>query len=267
MIDFFNINVLGVEPKTWEQHPTLKGLFWGRHNKESGEAAPSEKGEYKGLSFAITKNTPKGQTPTMRLKGSLGTYYNNGKPIARTLTIDELRTTIDNLGEEFEIMPTLATLRSIELSIDIELPTTVKHFLNHVVGTFTRNKHEERFNEKGYHGFSFDKTQYRQKGYDRGLHLDLDTNKLLRFEVPVTRMQFLNDCEIRVLSDLCDHEKLAKVVTILLEKATDLIVIDTWNFDEYPLKLRERIKSWINPLYWTQLVRNRNKKKRAFWKA
>lgn len=208
---------------------------------------------YKTLTFKIKGNNS-------RFEGSLHKYMYDGKNW-QDFSLSEIQATIQELSEKFEFDPQKAIINFIEIGVNIPLEYDPDQIINCLVlhGAMPFKQLPIKRETKG-NGRISEKDQFTIKIYNKSLQNGLPTH-LLRFEIKVTRMKFLERYGIigLTLADLTKPELYPKFKTMLLDILAGIVI---YNPDIAPDKLttfndRRLFEVGRFAGYWQQLDRRR----------
>ena len=256
MIDGLKIHSLPVLPENIEKNHILD--FPLSNVSTSGELLNrTQVAKYKSLDFLIRNKEFNGMPHRyIGLKGSPHKYDQEGKNFLDFSFLD-IRRVVNEWTELFDFAPQKATINFIEIGINVPVdvdPTTL-------IKSFVIYKHKS-FEPLKTTGTGFGRIccmeQFQIKVYNKSLQNDLPYY-LLRFEIKVTRMQFLKQFGIYrlTLADLKRHDLYPKFLKMLLE-VFDHILIYNPNLDIGSIKDRKNRELVIEgkyPEYWQNLAR------------
>lgn len=197
----------------------------------------------------------------MIMRGSLHKYFNNGFHNWNDFTFPQFNKVLQLINDECRIEINQGTIHNIEFGVNVELPMPVAEFLNSIVSYKGLNVGREFFKGTG-NMVRFELDQYELKIYDKGLQycnkkefkeLGLDKRNILRFEIKVTRMQYLKRRGINIASfnDLTNQHNVEMLRDLVLNTFDELLVYDE-SVLNLPLKRSERdlLTQGKNPNFW-----------------
>ena len=249
MIDFVKLDITNnLDTVSRKEIPFFRSI-----DENTGECKTRRTGTYENLKLTIRKEK------YLTLEGSLHKFYNNGDHNYNDYGFQEIVTTIHRLRDELGIDPLESIIQNIEFGVNINVPFNPTDFLKNQIINFRgqpRDRHSP--NGKGLL-IQFPRTSYLIKVYDKGAQYNQDDN-ILRFEIKTKRMAFVKSTGLRTLNDLLDHEKLKKLVPLLVKAFDEILIYDP--ADESTLS-REDLSLYlhgINETFWSELKPVRSKK-------
>jgi hypothetical protein len=167
----------------------------------------------------------------------------------------------------FDIEPENTELHSLEIGVNIKTPYPVLRLLNNLVSY--KGKAFTPINERNLRmGFICCLTDYEVKIYDKGKQAGTPNENLLRLEIKVRKMRFLNDYGFKTLEDLTNVKKAYSAKQIIINILNAIIWTDN-NVNKKLFSNRE-MKQWLkfeNPKTWQTLTGKDNlKNARNRWK-
>ena len=198
MIDGVKIDVPNLHPDKWRANNLLD--FYTLANTTTGELKDgTEIAHYKGLTFVITASKAYLNRVYCSLRGSLHKYFNNGKSNANDFSHSDLVGVIYDLFTKFGIDPNTAVLRNLEFGVNIYTSISAKSLINNLVAL-----HSDAFTEFKVNGSKIGKgigkQRYKLKVYDKGKQENLTIQNLVRVEIAVKKMHYLNPYDIVTVS-------------------------------------------------------------------
>ncbi|KPM50019.1 hypothetical protein [Jiulongibacter sediminis] len=202
--------------------------------------------EFKSLVF-INKPPPKNCTS---LRGSLHKYYNKGIHNHDDFYFQQVCDTIDDLSKRFNLNLHKCHLNNLEFGVNLKLNDDVSKLLLSLISYRGSIFNEIREDNISY--FQCRKSQYIVKIYNKGLQYQLKDN-VLRFEVKVTRMQFLKSrgIPISTLHDLKNKKIITELGNLLVEIFSQIVFAPV-DVDFSLMSKKEKILFFelSNPHYW-----------------
>ena len=211
--------------------------------------------QIRGLNIALK---PSINGSNFLIKGSLHKWHNIGEDNSNQFTFIDVQTAVSSLCFVFDIEPENIELHGLEIGVNIKLPYHVWRLLNNLVSykgkAFTPiNKHNLRL------GFICCFTDYEVKIYDKGKQAGTGNEHLLRLEVKVRKMRFLNDYGFKTLEDLTNVNKAFAAKEIIINVLNGIIWTDN-SVNKKGFSGRE-MKQWLkyeNPKTWQGLQGKEN---------
>jgi hypothetical protein len=257
MYDFHKVEILNMPINAILKNPYLKII--GEHDGKSFEVDESKVlGSYLGIpKFCKVQNNR-----YIDMQFSFHKLFNGGDHNYNDFTITDFFLVLKDLTDKFEINPFQAILHNIEFGVNITLPIKVETFLNAFINFKGKDYDRETFNRNGLL-LRFNAGQYEVKIYDKGKQYGLGEN-ILRFEIKVTKMQFLRSkgINIRNYSDLLNPLIIEKLSNLLLNVFNQIVIYDTSiNINKIKNK-RDKMKLLLgkNPLEWLEIQNSNNYK-------
>ena len=248
--------------KLWENDLRLD--FRVLKDCRSKEEFGSKRAVYRGLKFIIE---PLGKA---KVKGSIHTFFNDGRNNATRFTFDDFENAVSQLSE-FGVKPDTAILRGFEIGLNLDTTACKidnKTFLDSILYCKGAERSDMMINEKPGFGYKFLTTNTTYKYYDKSEHAKIKTSDLLRIETRFDRMRAVENYGLNTLSDLLDKEKLSKLIFDKYLKPIDETIFFEWDLikstRKIPIKYKSKFKDLRNPAWWIKddrcrKERNRNK--------
>ncbi|MGY0426400.1 MAG: hypothetical protein ACWIPI_06175, partial [Polaribacter sp.] len=249
MIDGVKIDVPNINANEWLNNHLLD--FYTYTNTKTGELLDGTLiAKYRGLKFFITQSVKYHNKTYCSVRGSLHKYFNKGKHNANDFTIKDLQSIVTELQQKFNIEPTTAILRNVEFGVNIHTPVTANEILKNLV-CYGNYPFVILKIESITLGKVVKKQQSNLKIYDKGLQYDLPTKNLLRFELAVKKMAYLNSYGIKTLSDLANKDKTKPLGSLLLSYWEDIIYYDKKvNWKQLTPFERKKLLYYATPRNW-----------------
>ncbi len=189
--------------------------FYTATNVQTGEIKEHKLiAKYNGLTFIITASRKHDNIRHCQVQGSLHKYFNNGEHNANDFTFADLQTILEDLKNKFQVIPEKAILRNLEFGVNIKAPITVKELLKNIVAY--GNSSFASLKIQGIKvGKWIEKQQYKIKVYDKGKQYKRKTKNLVRIEISVNKMRFLESYGIINLSSLKNHSTVFNLGVLL----------------------------------------------------
>lgn len=251
MIDGVKIVCKGIDPEMWLNNPALH--FHSKVDCKTGEILDEPiHAVYRGLRFIIAPSIlPDNNGYALTVRGSLATFYNEGKNNAFDFNRDMLKATINELHTSFGIDPETAKITAFEFGANIKPHQSVKNILKglraYQYDTFSGLKMDGVFN-----GYQIKRQNTTFKAYDKGLHTSTPETNLLRFEFGFNFSKAFNKYGITVLNDLLDINKLHAIKPLLLNVWQNSIFYDIgMNWRLMNNKQRQKMLFYLDGVNWT----------------
>lgn len=247
MIDGVKILVSSLVAEKWLNNAYLQ--FTARVNMRTGEIGNTLTAKYNGLLFTI-KNDENGKVLNGFVSGSLHKYFNEGKHNANTFTFENLQNVVNDLRQKFGINPETAILKNLEFGVNINTPESVRVLLNSFVA-YENRMFIPILNGNKLTGWELKRQQYRIKIYDKGKQFNL-SDKIMRIEYAVKKMEYLKKYGIKTLQDCTDIGKL-KPLGVLLVSFWDKVIFCDENriqWDKMSYKKRAMLNEYRIPIKW-----------------
>lgn len=231
-------------------------------NEHTGEQVDDvRRASFRGMNMELK---PAATGYRLTINGSLHKYYNGGNHNANEFPFTDLQYAVNSLSAAIGIEPANMELHGIEIGINVPLPFTPLRVLNNAV--CYKNKPfrpiHKRNKRKGLICCLYD---YDVKLYDKAEQSGIDCGYLLRIEVKVNKMRYLQGYGLATLEDLIALSKIYPLVQVLTHVLDSIIWTDS-EVDLHRMNNREQ-KQWLylsNPTSWEgmnkyQLRENRKK--------
>ena len=203
---------------------------------------------YKNLKFTLHDS---GRT---EIAGSLHKYFNDGAHNWNDFTRVDLWDVIHELCQWLKIAPTQAELKNVEFGVNVVVPFGAQAFLSDLVA-YKNTAFEKVAVRKGGAAYQVPVTDYYVKCYDKGSQYNRGEN-LLRFEVKVRKMRYLEGAGIRTLQDLLTAQKLAVLGDLLFKAWESVAVREPLPLGELTAKEQGIAEAVNSPHLFQQLTRN-----------
>lgn len=193
-----------------------------------------------------------------KLKGSYHKHAQGGTN-HKDFTFSDIQGVIEELVNTFQFDPKEAHLNFIEVGVNIEVSTDPTSLIKNFISYKQKEFEPMQVTGAGY-GRQCRMQQFTIKAYNKSLQYGLPFH-LLRFEVKVTRMEFLKQYGIDQLTmdDLKRPEVYSKLLKMLLD-VLDRILLFNSDIDTDSIqnpKDRELVLQGRFPEYWNELPRQR----------
>lgn len=260
MIDGVKIVCKGIDPERWFDSLLLS--FHSKMNVRTGDILDEPiYAFHRGLRFIIAPSKlSENNGYAMNVRGSLATFYNNGQNNAFDFNIEMLKTTIDELKNEFGIDPETSQITAFEFGANIQPNQQVKNILKglraYQYDTFSGLKMDGVFN-----GYQIKRQNNTFKAYDKGLQTSTPEKNLLRLEYSFNFSKAFSKYGIVVLNDLLNTDKLNAIKSLLSSIWQNAIFYDTgMNWRLMNNKQREKMLYYLDAVNWTNFNRSQRQK-------
>lgn len=242
MIDFISATCNGLQPSVWESNPLLD--FKSTLSRKTGEIAKKRVAECDGMKFIISENN------ICHIKGSLHKFYNKDNTNHNDFSYNDLAKTLSYLNLNFSINLETTILHSIEIGVNLLLDNVPYAIINSAICHKTKPFNLIDKNDK-LMGKSCSYQNYEVKIYDKSRQQDISGKHILRVEVKIKRMDIVEHCGVKTLSDLLDKQRLVLLGEFLLCRLDEVVFFD-FNHKAQHLPKIERLKwkQYSNPNYW-----------------
>lgn len=254
MIDGVKIDVPSMNANEWLNNRLLD--FYAYTNTKTGELYDGTLvATYKGLKFFITQSVKYPTKVYCSVRGSLHKYFNKGKHNANDFTIEDLQNIIIELQQKFNIDPATAILRNVEFGVNLHTPITASELLKNLV-SYGSYPFVTLKIESVTLGKVVKKQQANLKIYDKGLQCNLPAKNLVRFELAVKKMAYLNSYGITTLANLSEKDKIKPLGSLLLSYWDDIIYYDKKvNWKQLTPFERKKLLYYATPRNWEDFDR------------
>lgn len=227
-------------------------------NEVTGEIRFPKYAKYLNLDFKIS------ESKRIEITGSLHKYWKGDN--YSDFTFNGLCDCIADLSCKFNFDGHNATLHNLEFGVNVSPLFNPFEFCKRVIAYKNESFSKFRTNGKNkiHIGFEATQQQYSLKIYDKGKQYEKIEN-ILRYEVKVSKMQYLKSVGVSVLSDLLDIEKITALGTILNETFAELIICEDVTTSELSMNENRIFAMCSNPKEWEKFNRKeRFKRKKQF---
>lgn len=181
--------------------------------------------KYNSLTFTITASRKYENVNYCQVQGSLHKYFNQGEHNANDFTFKDLQDVLTDLNTKFKIKPSKSILRNLEFGVNILSPIPVKEILKNIVA-YGNNSFATLKIEGVTVGKWIEKQQYRIKVYDKGKQYKRKTKNLVRIEISVNKMMYLEKYHISKLECLENINTIKNLGHLLTDFWNDTIYYD-----------------------------------------
>jgi len=248
MIDFIQILNLNVEVELILNNDLLD--FPTKVIEKTGELMINQNKSttYKGLIFTIT---PFG---TIKIKGSLHKYFNNGEHNYNDFTYSDLINVIIDFCEKFLINPLTTKLNNLEFGVNIRIPYNPNFIIDNLI--HYQGIHFNRITRAGQNFAECVLQRYYLKIYNKGLQYNQE-NYILRIEIKTRKSEHLKQFNVKYLSDVLIYDNLFLMGNCLVNTFNHIVY---WNHginpDIFPEKQRDLLIKGQSIFYWKDLKQN-----------
>ncbi|MCR9062620.1 MAG: hypothetical protein NXI00_01575 [Cytophagales bacterium] len=244
MIDFVNFWVNdGTTRESILIHPELD--FNSVINHSTGEIK-YHMAKYKNLEFIVTSSA-------MKVKGSLHYYFNGGQHNYNDFSISNLYEVLKDLENRFGIDYFNARLRSFEFGVNIRPRRGTEEILNSLL-CYKYDPFIKMDLPSPSNGKTCKKSNYVVKVYDKSLQNKLwDDRNILRIELKVLKMCYVNTDMIFMLSDLLKYEKLNSLRGRLIRMIQNFLILEEVRVNNLSFEQNELLLKSQNPRFWQNL--------------
>ena len=250
MIDGVKIKAQSIKAAQWLDHEGLD--FALSVSNKTGEILKGKPllAECDGLTFRMTPTQKDPNEYSYHVLGSLSKYHNKGTNNKQDFSLSDVADVVKDL-EKYHIDPSVSYLETVELGVNVVLPYPCKRVFDALVTMPLKPFAELRF-EKMNIGKRCDFQEYEVKVYDKGKATKGKESNLLRVELRVKKMQYLERTGVKTLSDLTDKTKVAKMAQLLLKSVGNVIMcdFDFQKLDTLTPSVKENVLKWTNPKMW-----------------
>lgn len=252
MIDGFKCTCVGLDADLWKHNKLLD--FALTVSERTGEVSQRKEAKVNGVTFAISPT--KSGVLSCSLAGSLHKYKNGGVQNWDDFHITEMRDTLDELADTYNIKLDNALLHRVEVGVNIPLNYKPQRIIKSAI--CHKGEPFKSISKKGeFLGVICEHTDYDIKLYDKSYQQRIsDVGYILRFEIKFKRVRMLAACGIYSLSDLKKRECLENVLPILISKLKEIVFFDFYaDTDGLTDKQKLRWERFSNIHYWESLNR------------
>jgi len=258
MIDFIKFQLVNFSSEQLEANPYLE--FKTLVSTETGDVSRFKQAYYKSLKFTIIQPFDDVKdTSVITVEGSLHKFWNNGEHNFNDFGEKGILEVLQELEEKFGITPDNCILKQLELGLNINPPPTYStktildscflHRTKPFKSIFVRDEGEYI---QAYHQQYIVKIYNKRKHYvSKGYEINTE---ILRFELKITRMRYLQRYGIRSLWDLINIFDFAQCL-YLVRKEWDKVLF----YDSEALKNNKYDSLYSNPNYWRNLKNSKLK--------
>lgn len=220
-------------------------------NEQTGEIMQGTRiARHNGLTFRVY-NPDNPNTNYNELLGSLHKYHNGGTENANDFSFNEVVSAVKDLALNYHINPETSQLKSLEIGVNVALPFPVSRVLKACICyNGTRFQQLDRNGLK--RGLLCNKYEYEIKLYDKSNEAPAGIKNLLRFELRVRRMRYLQAYGIKFLADITNPDKVVTLGNLLTQMCTEILMCDVKRIPKEQLTIVKQLKlaNWLNPDNW-----------------
>jgi hypothetical protein len=264
LIDGVKMKVLNLNSNIWHGCQTLE--FAVSVSSRTGEVFTNKPqlAERNGLTFKIVPPVNPSDAETCYVLGSLHKFKNHGLHNANDFTLTDIRQVVLDLAE-LHVKPLSTILENIEFGVNIELPYTCSDVLNAMISMSNRQFVELKFSGVP-NGKRLSRSRFEFKIYDKGKLQTGQSSNLLRVELRVKEMRFLNKTVVN-LNDLTDKNRLLALGKILINQLQKVVMYGhaLTEIDKKTPHLQIKLYQWTNANWWSSLNNSdRYREQKAF---
>lgn len=265
MIDGVKIKCIGTIVNDWLNNPLL--IFCSKVDITTGEILTKNRiAFYRGLSFHIVPSTVS-DTEHLFIKGSLATFYNQGKNNAFNYDVAMLAETINELETVFNIKPKQAIIQAFEFGANIapkqSTKTIIKGLRAYQSYNFSGLKMDSVFN-----GLQLKRQDTNFKIYDKGLQTAKPETNTLRIEYALHFNKVTSKHGFKVLADFLSVDKLNALKLLLLEVWANTIFYDKgMKWRNMTQKQKEKMLYYLDATNWPKFTKMQRKRAKDNFKV
>lgn len=263
MLDGINIVCHALDPRKWFESPELLGVdgFPLEVMESTGVILEKpRKAKYKGLTFSVSPSKSGGVR--CWVDGSIHKYKNDGLYNYDRFAFTDIRNVVAEMQKCFCIDPSKAYLHGLEIGVNLgyssnsQVIRVIKSAIVHKDKAYSwppRSRINGKMCSRG---------EYEVKIYHKGNESGIE-KPILRLEVKVLKMRFLDAYGLETLADLLNTGKVYALVEVLFDALKHTVFIDPYaelNF----LNQRERLvlETFRQPERWAGLDREKRRGRR-----
>ncbi len=190
--------------------------FKSDYSHRTSEVYPVKVAKYKGLKFTIIGKY-------LKIEGSLHKFKNNGKQNHDDFTYSDLVKVINELEELLQIDCSLVSLENVEFGVNLLMEWESSLILQHLISYSTTEFRNAAIKSGTYKTAILD--DFQPKVYDKAVQYSLLYN-LLRLEIHVNKMRYVQSTGIKTLADLKNKTKLMLLRLLLIEVWEKIFLFD-----------------------------------------
>jgi hypothetical protein len=265
MIDGVKIHITNINTKEMFNSPLLS--FIGSFNANTGEILNNPMtAQYRGLNVRLVNSTVNSSIHCF-IEGSIHKFYNQGGANSNDFFYWQLTESLTEIETLFKRPLNDFVIENIEFGVNIKCKTPAKEVIKAIISNGNR-----RFAEMDVKNITIGKVctkpgaDYELKIYDKGKQAKTKEINLLRIEIKVKKMRFLEDYGIKTLMSLFSREKIGLLGQILANMWAGLVYYDG-SINEKNLTNKEllKLKDYQNPLFWESINRKKRHKERIYF--
>lgn len=265
MIDGVKIKCIGTTANDWLNNPML--VFCSKVDTTTGEILAKNKvAFYRGLSFHIVPSTI-ANIEHLFIRGSLATFYNNGKNNAFDYDVTMLAQAIKELENRFNINPNTAIIQAFEFGANINPVQSNKAIIKGLRAyqsyNFSGLKMDNVFN-----GLQLKRQNTNFKIYDKGIQTAKPETNTLRIEYALHFNKVAKKYGFEVLADFLNVDNLNAIKPLLLEVWANAIFYDKGiNWRNMSQKDKEKMLYYLDATNWDKFTKMQRKRAKDNFKA
>lgn len=225
MLDGLKLRCPNLAPARWLTAPELvENGFPLAVVEPTGEIQRKPRtATYKGVTFTVTPSMLNDQRLT--LAGSLHKYHNGGTVNSGRFTLADIQTAVHDLSIRFGVEPDSTLVENVEIGVNVALPFCPSRVIDAAI--VCQNKPFTLFDgSKPKLGKRCVLSDYEVKYYDKGKQSGDPRAHVLRVEVKVKKMRYLDAYGVVLLADLTNPAKVRPLVEVLLSAINATVFID-----------------------------------------
>jgi hypothetical protein len=216
-------------------------------SRQTGETWTAKKTTYRDLNIAIHKNN------VITISGSIHKYAH--KVNHTDISFLNIIYALTDLCNVLRIDANTTRLNSFEIGVNISIPCRGDRCLDGLI--WHAGRRPNRIEKPGMHYIEFHHTEYSIKIYDKKLQYGIHSgSNLIRIELKIHKMRFIEKRHIQYISDLIDSKKIADINDLLIKKFNEIILFDySINIDKLKGNEKTIIQDGKDADYWSRCTR------------
>ncbi|MEQ9168308.1 MAG: hypothetical protein RLO12_18765 [Fulvivirga sp.] len=253
MIDFLTLELINQEANELINNDKL--VFSREYTIDGEEKGNCYTAKFDGLKLSIY------DSGLILLKGSFHKTKNGNRHNYDDFYFYQLLHEVERIEHEYKLSLMNANIKSIEFGVNITPPRSTRKILDGIMYYKTKRFEFERVGRRGLRGnFKVAELQrFRIKFYDKRVQYNL-VNELLRYEIKVKKMAYLEKLGLSTISDL-KHQNLRKGLGKILTDVWNQVLIYDFTINSRDQSDSKLIDKYSNPNYWSKLRETVSRKK------
>lgn len=207
-----------------------------------------------GLRFELVRSTVADKVHNF-CKGSLAKFYNNGLHNGFDYDFNQFADTLKTLQSQYAINADNAILQGFEFGVNINCLIPIKTLLQ-CIKAYKGNSFAMLKVDGVQVGYQLPMQRYTLKIYDKGLQVNKKDSNLLRIEISVNKMIYVNALNIVTLNDLHNVDVWHELGKILLQFWNDTIFIPKKvAYKAMPNQQQKKFLRYMDANYWHDLTK------------